>query len=119
MPAMLVALLLLALGLPQAPSRPRPTPRPAPRETVFTSTLTAEEIRNKQAVLETTMGTIVLDLLADAAPTHVAHFITRAREGKYDGTIFHRVVAMGIVQGGDPLSTDPAQRAKYGTGGLN
>ena len=60
----------------------------------------------------------MLDLLADAAPNHVAHFITRAREGAYDGTMFHRVIAMGIIQGGDPLSKDPAQSAKYGTGGL-
>ena len=60
----------------------------------------------------------MLDLLADAAPNHVAHFITRAREGAYDGTTFHRVIAMGIIQGGDPLSKDPAQAAKYGTGGL-
>ena len=76
------------------------------------------ELQNKQAVLETSYGTIVLDLLADAAPNHVAHFITRAREGAYDGTTFHRAVAMGIVQGGDPLLKDPAQQAKYGTGGL-
>ena len=60
-------------------------------------------MQNKQAVLETSLGTIVLDLLADAAPNHVAHFITRAREGTYDGTIFHRVIANGIIQGGDPL----------------
>ena len=64
------------------------------------------------------LGTVVIDLLPDAAPTHVAHFITRAREGAYDGTTFHRVVSMGIIQGGDPLSKDPAQAAKYGTGGL-
>jgi peptidyl-prolyl cis-trans isomerase B (cyclophilin B) len=69
-------------------------------------------------VLETSEGTIVFDLLADAAPNHVAHFITRAREGAYDGTVFHRVIPMGIVQGGDPLSKDPAQTAKYGSGGL-
>jgi peptidyl-prolyl cis-trans isomerase B (cyclophilin B) len=81
--------------------------------------MSPEELRNKQAVLDTSFGTIVLDLLADAAPNHVAHFITRAREGAYDGTTFHRVIAMGIVQGGDPLSKDPAQAAKYGTGGLN
>ena len=48
----------------------------------------------------------------------MAHFITRAREGAYDGTVFHRVIAMGIVQGGDPISKDPSQTAKYGTGGL-
>jgi peptidyl-prolyl cis-trans isomerase B (cyclophilin B) len=84
----------------------------------FTSTLPPAELQNKQAVLETGYGTIVLDLLADAAPNHVAHFVTRVREGAYDGTTFHRVIAMGIIQGGDPLSKDPAASAKYGTGGL-
>jgi peptidyl-prolyl cis-trans isomerase B (cyclophilin B) len=100
---------------PRQPSTARPAP---PRDTFFTSPLPASELQNKQAVLETSHGPIVLDLLADAAPTHVAHFITRAREGAYDGTTFHRVIAMGIIQGGDPLSRDPAQAAKYGTGGL-
>jgi peptidyl-prolyl cis-trans isomerase B (cyclophilin B) len=84
----------------------------------FTSTLPAAEIQNKQAVIETSVGTIVLDLLGEAAPNHVAHFMTRAKEGAYDGTAFHRVIAMGIIQGGDPLSKDPAQKEKYGTGGL-
>ena len=87
-------------------------------QSFFASTLPPAELQNKQAVLETTYGTIVLDLLAEAAPNHVAHFITRVREGAYDGTAFHRVIAMGIIQGGDPLSKDPAQQAKYGTGGL-
>ena len=87
-------------------------------QTFFVSMLPPADIQNKQAVLDTTHGTIVLDLLAEAAPTHVAHFIVRAREGAYDGTTFHRVIAMGIIQGGDPISRDPAQKAKYGTGGL-
>jgi len=100
---MLVALMLLVLA--QAPG-------------FFTTTLTPEELRDKQAVLETTAGTVVLDLLADAAPTHVAHFIERVNEGAYDGTAFHRVIPMGIIQGGDPLSTDPSQQELYGTGGL-
>ncbi|HKH73833.1 MAG TPA: peptidylprolyl isomerase [Vicinamibacterales bacterium] len=122
---MLPLLVLLLLLDPQtrapqtAAQRPAP-PRPAsPRETFFTSTLPAAELRNKQAVVETSEGTIVLDLLADAASNHVAHFITRAREGAYNGTTFHRVIAMGIIQGGDPLSKDPAQSSKYGSGGLN
>lgn len=88
------------------------------QQAFFTSTLPASEVQNKQAVLETTYGPIVLDLLADAAPTHVAHFITRAREGAYDGTTFHRIIANGIIMGGDPLSKDPDQRERYGTGGL-
>lgn len=116
MSGVLVLLMLILLGDAQATRTPR---APAPsKETFFTSTLPPAELRQKQAVLDTTYGTIVLDLLADAAPTHVAHFITRAREGAYNGTTFHRVIAMGIIQGGDPLSRDPSQTAKYGTGGL-
>jgi len=99
-------------------ARSQPARPQAPADTYFVNTLSAADIQNKQAVIETTMGTVVLDLLADAAPNHVAHFITRAREGVYDGTIFHRVIPNGIIQGGDPLSKDPAQSARYGAGGM-
>lgn len=73
----------------------------------------------KQAVVETSVGTFVLDLLPDAAPNHVALFTKTAESGGYNGTAFHRAVRNGMVQGGDPLSKDPARRAQYGTGGLN
>ena len=73
----------------------------------------------KQAVLDTTAGTIVMDLLADRAPNHVALFIKTAESGGYDGTTFFRMVKYGIVQGGDPVTKDAAARGKYGTGGLN
>jgi cyclophilin family peptidyl-prolyl cis-trans isomerase len=73
----------------------------------------------KQAVLETSAGTIVLDLLADKAPNHVAVFIKTAQSGGYDGTTFFRMIKHAIVQGGDPVTKDPAARAKYGSGGLN
>ncbi len=116
---MLRLLVLLLLLDPQTRAQRPAPPRPAPAPSFFTSTLPASALQNKQAVLDTSEGTIVLDLLAEAAPNHVAHFITRAREGAYNGTTFHRVIAMGIIQGGDPLSKDPAQSAKYGSGGLN
>jgi len=73
----------------------------------------------QQAVLDTSAGTIVWDLLADKAPNHVALFIKTAREGGFNGTTFHRMVRYGVVQGGDPVTRDPAAREKYGSGGLN
>jgi peptidyl-prolyl cis-trans isomerase B (cyclophilin B) len=119
--ALVVGLLPAAVSAqrpPRAPAQPSRTPASAPRETFFVSEVPRAELEDVQAVLDTSYGPIVLDLLADAAPNHVGHFVTRVREGAYNGTTFHRVVAMGIVQGGDPFSKDPAQAAKVGTGGL-
>ena len=70
------------------------------------------------AVVETPKGSFTIRLLPDVAPKHVAHFIETAKSGGYDGTTFHRIIMGGIIQGGDPLSKDPAQAASYGTGGL-
>jgi peptidyl-prolyl cis-trans isomerase B (cyclophilin B) len=74
---------------------------------------------NKQAVVTTSLGAFVIDLRPDLAPNHVSYFIKLARAGSYDGTVFHRVIRLGIIQGGDPLSKDPAKKAQYGQGGLN
>lgn len=73
---------------------------------------------SQQAVVNTTEGMFVIDLKPELAPKHVAYFIKLARAGAYDGTIFHRLVKHGIIQGGDPLSKDPANAKRYGTGGL-
>jgi len=102
-------LLLLGLWFSQAGAA-----KPAP----FTTPLTPAEMKGKQAVFDTTAGTIVIDLLSEAAPNHVGYFIKLAREGAYAGTTFHRLIKYGIIQGGDPLSKDPAKRDLYGTGGL-
>jgi peptidyl-prolyl cis-trans isomerase B (cyclophilin B) len=72
----------------------------------------------KQAVVETTAGTFVIDLRPDLAPNHVGYFMKLAGAGAYANTLFHRVVKNGIIQGGDPLSKDPAKAAQYGSGGL-
>ena len=84
----------------------------------FSRTLAAQT-PPKQAVVETSAGTFIIDLAPEAAPATVAYFTKQAESGAYDGTIFHRMVKYGMVQGGDPLTKDPARRALYGTGGLN
>jgi len=89
------------------------------RQTFFTSPFPLDQMKGKQAVVDTDAGTFVIQLLPEAAPNHVGHFMKVAREGGYAGTIFHRVIRYGIVQGGDPLSKDPSKAAQYGTGGLN
>ncbi len=61
------------------------------------------------ATLETDKGVIVLELFADKTPKTVNNFVFLAQEGFYDGTIFHRVIADFMAQGGDPIGT--------GTGG--
>src|SRR5215203_6269432 len=85
---------------------------------VFGSTAFAQNTP-KQAVIDTSGGTIVLDLFADKAPAHVSLFIKTAESGGYDGTTFFRMIKYGIVQGGDPVTKDVTARARYGTGGLN
>jgi cyclophilin family peptidyl-prolyl cis-trans isomerase len=53
-----------------------------------------------RVTLETNYGNIVLELDAKKAPRTVANFLQYAREGFYDGTIFHRVIADFMIQGG-------------------
>jgi cyclophilin family peptidyl-prolyl cis-trans isomerase len=111
-------ILLLSLVVAQAAGQKAPAQKPPAPPSPFTTPLSAEEMKGKQAVVETSAGTVVLDLLSDVAPNHVGYFIKLAREGAYDGTTFHRLVKYGIIQGGDPLSKDPTKRDAYGTGGL-
>jgi peptidyl-prolyl cis-trans isomerase B (cyclophilin B) len=89
------------------------------RQTFFTTPLTPAQMASKQAVVVTTLGTIVIELLPARAPNHVGYFMKLAGEGAYTGTVFHRVIRYGLIQGGDPLSKDPAKAAQYGTGGFN
>src|SRR5213592_644026 len=61
------------------------------------------------ATLHTNKGTIAIELFDDDAPKTVENFKKLARDGFYDGVIFHRVIPDFMIQGGDPTGT--------GTGG--
>jgi cyclophilin family peptidyl-prolyl cis-trans isomerase len=56
-------------------------------------------------VLETTKGTVEITLRPDLAPGHVARIKELAREGFYDGVVFHRVIEGFMAQTGDPTGT--------------
>ncbi len=57
------------------------------------------------ATIETEKGNLVLKLFVDDVPKTVANFVALARDGFYDGTIFHRVIPGFMAQGGDPTGT--------------
>ena len=61
------------------------------------------------ATLHTNHGAIAVELFDEDAPNTVANFVKLARDGFYDGVIFHRVIPDFMIQGGDPTGT--------GTGG--
>jgi peptidyl-prolyl cis-trans isomerase B (cyclophilin B) len=62
--------------------------------------------------MDTNQGTIMLELDADNAPNTVANFITYAKEGFYDGTIFHRVISNFMIQGGG-FNEDMSQKTTH------
>jgi peptidyl-prolyl cis-trans isomerase B (cyclophilin B) len=72
---------------------------------------------NEVAVIKTSEGDMVVQFWTDAAPNTVENFKKLARQGFYDGTIFHRIVKGFMIQGGDPNSKDPAKENSYGEGG--
>ena len=68
------------------------------------------------AVIKTSEGEMVAEFWPEVAPNTVENFKKLARSGFYDGTAFHRIVKGFMIQGGDPLTKDPAQESRYGTG---
>jgi peptidyl-prolyl cis-trans isomerase B (cyclophilin B) len=74
---------------------------------------------NEVAVIKTNEGEMVVQFWTDAAPNTIENFKKLARQGFYDGTIFHRIVKGFMIQGGDPNSKDPAKEDSYGQGGPN
>lgn len=66
------------------------------------------------AVMTTSMGTIKIRLFPEAAPKACENFITHAKDGYYNGLIFHRVIKDFMIQGGDPNGTGTGGESIWG-----
>jgi cyclophilin family peptidyl-prolyl cis-trans isomerase len=90
----LVALCMLMLALASPPGHARVHPPQA------VSPVDLPATAGPRVALETSMGKIVVELYPDKAPRTVANFLSYVRDGHYNGTIFHRVIADLLIQGG-------------------
>jgi len=75
-----------------------------------------EAQKSPRAIIKTKFGEIELKFFPELAPKHVENFIKLAKEGFYNGTIFHRVIPGFMIQGGCPNTREGA-RGMPGTGG--
>ena len=66
------------------------------------------------ATMKTTLGDIKILLFPDAAPKAVQNFVTHAKNGYYNGIIFHRVIPDFMIQGGDPTGTGRGGESIWG-----
>jgi peptidyl-prolyl cis-trans isomerase B (cyclophilin B) len=76
-----------------------------PKEYSSPPSMTIDSNKQYSATFNTSRGEIVCDLFARDAPKTVNNFVFLAREKFYDGTVFHRVIADFMIQGGDPTAT--------------
>ncbi len=76
-----------------------------------------ESSKGPRAIIKTKFGDIEVKFLPDVAPKHVANFVKLAKDGFYNGTIFHRVIPGFMIQGGDPNTKDSLKKDTYGQGG--
>jgi peptidyl-prolyl cis-trans isomerase-like 1 len=74
----------------------------------------AVETPKDYVVIETSMGTIEIELYASQTPKTAANFVGLAEKGYYNGVIFHRVISNFMIQGGDPTGTGRGGESIYG-----
>lgn len=72
----------------------------APNKAAPSDALPATSGDNPKLLMETTMGNIELELFKDKAPVSTQNFVAYAKDGAYNGTVFHRVISNFMIQGG-------------------
>ena len=105
----MLLLCVLGLAVVAAPARSEEK-KEEKKETATVSE--AKEV----AVIKTSEGEMVAEFWPDVAPKTVENFKKLAKSGFYDGTAFHRIIQGFMAQGGDPLTKDPANESRWGTG---
>jgi peptidyl-prolyl cis-trans isomerase B (cyclophilin B) len=70
-----------------------------------------------KAIIKTKFGDMEVVFFPEKAPKHVENFLSLAKSGFYNGTIFHRVIPGFMIQGGDPNTKDVSKPETYGMGG--
>lgn len=76
--------------------------------------LKAPQAEDTVAIIKTNMGDIKVKLFGKEAPKTVENFTTHAKEGYYNGLIFHRVIKDFMIQGGDPTGTGMGGESIWG-----
>jgi peptidyl-prolyl cis-trans isomerase B (cyclophilin B) len=102
----------LALGATALRSEEKKETTPEKKETPAMNDTNKKEV----AVIKTSEGEMVAEFWSDVAPNTVENFKKLAKAGFYDGTAFHRIVKGFMIQGGDPLTKDLKNEARFGTG---
>ncbi len=75
--------------------------------------MTIDDSKNYTALIKTSLGDMKVEFFTKDAPVTVNNFITLAKDGYYDGVIFHRVISDFMIQGGDPSGTGHGDYGKY------
>jgi len=78
--------------------------------------MTIDKNKTYTATVKTNLGDIVIELASIQAPQTVNNFVFLAKDGFYDNVVFHRVVKGFMIQGGDPLTANEVNKARFGTG---
>lgn len=76
-----------------------------PKQYAAPPPMSIDPAKKYTATFQLSGGTVVCELFAQQAPVSVNNFVFLAREGFYDGTVFHRVIEDFMIQGGDPTAS--------------
>ncbi|MFD1031991.1 peptidylprolyl isomerase [Metaplanococcus flavidus] len=118
MPILLATALLAACGSQETDQQSTASENTGSSETTADFPQLSDEVAEDEALVDmnTSMGTIQIKLFPEQAPKTVENFLTHAKDGYYDGVIFHRVIKDFMIQGGDPEGTGRGGESIYGEG---